>query len=369
MSGQRDWQKMVKRGVFEEAGFTEQMKSNVLDTIGGKQRSGTGVFWKKGLARVGMAAVAACIFAGGIWLFDSPGGGLQEWVQGVKQAAGLQGDVRMAGQGENIVPITSPESLQDSNDDERWSRELPVLYQTLDARIWKVGDISRSTDYDILPGLSNKFSPLRSADNVDVLPLSAMELLDSKELEGFGTLFHYNLAGEDKLRHGTDEKLDYFGFAIEGISEPGTFYHYGLGHMYQLGEHTVTRVFGERALKVEQKQCRVDGEDCSWYLVYGEDGLSTHLDFSAKTYERDLDGDGLEEIIVTTLKRNQIYLFKEKDGLLEWASIREALGAERNEQLVYRNGSLVLSSLEDPWAPIHSFSFAEGKSELLLNKE
>jgi hypothetical protein len=369
MSPKKDWQQLVKQGLFEEAVFTEQMKGQVLDAIGTGQRYRSKAFLGKRLARVSLAAAAACIVAGGIWLFGSPYAGLQEWAGEIKQAAGLQGDEGNTGQGQSGIKL--PAASSQPNEDERWKRELAVDYKPLDAPIWKKGDISRSTDPDILPGLSNKFSPLQSASSVEVVQLTDIELLDSKELEGFGTLLHYNLVNDDELKYGTNEKMDYFGFVAKETSEPGTLYHFGLGHMYERGEPAVTHVFGDPALKIEQEQCRIDQEDCSFYFIYGEEGVKSSLTISAKTFERDLDGDGLEEIIATTFKQNQIYLFKEKNGLLEWASIREIVGAKPDEQVAYneRDGTFSLTTPGDDLAPIRYFSFKEGESKLVMVRE
>lgn len=362
MSPKKDWQQLVKQGLFEEAVFTEQMKGQVLDAIGTGQRYRSKAFFGKKLARASLAA--ACIVAVGIWLFGSPYAGLQEWAGEIKQAAGLQedgGSVEQHG-------IKPPASAAQANDEERWGRELAVEYKPLDAPIWKKGDISRSTDPDILPGLSNKFSPLKSASTIEEVKLSDIQLLDSRELKGFGTLLHYNLVHDDELKYGTNEKLDYFGFAVKDVSEPGTLYHFGLGHMYEWGEPAVTHVFGDPALKIEQLQCRVDQEDCSFYFIYGEGGVKSSLTMSAKTFERDLDGDGLEEIVATTFKQNQIYLFKEKNGLLKWASIREIIGAKPDEQVAYleQDGTFSLTSPGDGLASVRYFSFQEGESKLVM---
>ncbi len=285
------WEERVKQGLFREERFTDEMKNAVLQAADRRSR------WRygKGIGLFGALAFCAAAF---LMLSNLTGGG---------------GSYRTAGEtGERI----------------------PLAFKPLEARILQKGETIYGGDPGILPGLSNTHSPLVNTGYAEQISLSDINLIEKKEVPGFGTAFLYTVKEGTALKDSTVTKHESLGLAIDGVSPEGTLYHYGTGHMYGL-QMTMTRLFGQEALKFNQPLCRTDGEGCALYAKKDAEGLSTFATFSSLTYERDLDGDGLEEAIVVTYKQNQIYVFKEDEGRLLWASVRDALGAGAEDSISY----------------------------------
>ncbi|RED59415.1 hypothetical protein [Cohnella phaseoli] len=292
--GSSAWEKRVKEGLFQEERFTDEMKLKVLGAIERRPRRIAGL-WPR-LA----GTVAACLAALLLVVY---------WPSGSVDTARPQGAAAGA--------------------------EKAMTFQPLEARILTKGQTIYGSDPDILPGLSNKYSPLRNTGYVEQIPLTDIELIDKKEIPGFGTTLRYTLINnEDLPKSDKNGIIVYFGFVIEGLSKPGQLFHYGFGYL-DGDDFSATRLFGQEVLKIDRQQCRIDGEACAFYVKKDEGGVSTFAEFDAATYERDLDGDGREEAIVATHKQNQIYIFKEEHGRLQWASVREALGAGNEDRLVY----------------------------------
>lgn len=229
--------------------------------------------------------------------------------------------------------------------------EFDIAYTPLDARTLQPGETIYEADPDILPGLSNKHSPIHKDAAEHILSLSEIDLIDSRIIEGFGTLMNYTLLIEEPLDASVPKDTRYFGIQLDGISDPQTVFHVGYGHMFEMTEQRMTRIFGQSALKIEQEKCRIDGEACAWYYTVEQNKPMLYAMFSSKSYERDLDGDGIEEIIVATNKRNQIYIFKEENHLLYWASIRDIVKADPypDDLITYHeeDGTFSLTSAED----------------------
>lgn len=232
--------------------------------------------------------------------------------------------------------------------------ELPVTYAVLDARTLQQGEIIYDSDRNILPGLSNKHSPFINHAIDEVISLHDIDLLHSKQVDGFGTLMHYRLLGEKD----SDASTSYFGFAIDGISEPDTIFHVGYGHMYELAQHRMTRIFDRTVLKVEQSVCRTDGEACAWYFAVDQNVPVLYAMFEAQSYEHDLDGDGAAEAVIATKKLNQIYIFQEENGQLQWASVRDILHANPEDELVYNemDGTFQMTASDSGEKSIYAYS-------------
>ncbi|OXS57219.1 hypothetical protein B1A99_17165 [Cohnella sp. CIP 111063] len=286
------WEERVKQGLFREEKFTDEMKKTVLQSADRRPR------WRlaKGIGIVGALAICAAAF---LLLVNLTGGDADSY-----RTAGETG------------------------------KRIPLAYKPLEARILQKGETIYGGDRGILPGLSNTHSPLVNTGYAERISLSDVDLIEQKEVPGFGTAFLYTLKEGTVLKDSIATKHESFGMAIDGVSPAGTLYHYGTGHMYEL-QTSMTRLFGQEVLKFNQPLCRTDGEGCAWYVKKDANGLSTYATFSSLTYERDLDGDGSEEAIVVTHKQNQIYIFKEDRGALQWVSVREALGAVAEDAVAY----------------------------------
>lgn len=291
-----DWQQFAEQDLFRDVTFTDEMVRRVFGEIGRRKKP---AFVTAGrLVKPGFVILACLVLAA---LFVTPGP-FKDTV-------------------DRLVPATAPPV------------EWPLSYQVLNAPIWQPGETILASDPDILPGLSNKFDPLYKRMVTDQLALSDVELLDTRPVDGFGTMLHYRLLADEE-----EESPTFFGFVLGEEAGLSTFYHVGYGHMFELANHEMTRIFGQPALKVEQSVCRTDGESCAWYFtIEQEDDPMLYVMFEAGSMERDVDSDGVEEIVVVTEKLNQIYVFKEIGGALHWASIREVLGADAGDSVAYHH--------------------------------
>ncbi|XID92923.1 hypothetical protein ACF3MZ_31520 [Paenibacillaceae bacterium WGS1546] len=294
------WERLVKQGLFEGETYSEEMKLAVLDAVERKKKPALRM-WK--------------LFAGAV-------------------LACLTATVLISGWPNDATPAGSAETR---------GQQFRLTFQLLEAPRLVKGQFIYDSDPNILPGLSNKYHPMRNTGPIEQIALADIDLIEEKPIDGFGTALRYTL----KEGVGPD-KFPSFGFTADGLSQPGTLFHYGTGHMYDL-EFEMTRLFGQEALKIRQPLCRTDGEGCAWYLKREAEGMITYSFFQADSYENDLDGDGKEEAIVTTYKQNQIYIFKESNGELRWSSVREALGADRDDIVAYDDalGSFTLRSFDE----------------------
>lgn len=325
----KNWEEKVKHSLFSDMKFTAEMKAAVLESVNQNKPfsgllDGRRMFLRI-MATVGI--VTGVLFFSASWdtIFEKRGGAVSEY---------------------------------------------PVAYKLLDARMLQPGETIFDSDPDVLPGLSNKYNPLRKHAVEHTLTLTDIELLDSKEVNGFGTLMHYTLLVEDPVDAALPKDIRYFGVNLAGISEPQTVFHIGFGHMYDMADHRMTAIFGHSALKVEQLACRVDGESCAWYYTVEQDKPVLYAMFSAKSFERDLDGDGIEEIIVATKKQNQIYIFKEENNQLYWASIREITQSDPGDWIAYHEeeGTISITSFDGGLQRTRVFSYAP-KNKLIQIRE
>ncbi|REK71859.1 hypothetical protein [Paenibacillus paeoniae] len=305
-----DWQDAVKRGLFGKAEFNEEMKRSVLKEID----QTPAMQFHKHVRFIGMAAL--CVIVGAVLFYSTNG---TPWGEHASQQAGVV---------EPTQPNDSSQVL------ERDAIGLPVTFRYLEAKTLQKDEVIWESDEDILPGLSNKHSPLWKLYTAVELPLDEVEILDQRHVEGIGSVIRFTKMNDTATQHGTDEKYDYIGFVIDGLSKPNTLLHYGLGHLYD-DEILMTRLFGKEVIKIDVQTCRTDGESCAFYIHELDGSITTYAMFDAASYEYDLDNDGREEAIVTTYKQNQIYVFKEENGELLWASIRDSLGADHRDIVSY----------------------------------
>ncbi|TVX96625.1 hypothetical protein [Cohnella terricola] len=320
-----DWESRVKQGLFTEEVFSDEMKRSVLEAVD-RQPGYFSWQWKRLAGAVVLSIISVILIAN--WPYANVD----------KAASGLSDEMKM-----------------------------PVIFKPLDARNWTFGQVISQADPDILPGLSNKYNPLKNK-TITQIPFSDIQLIDEKQIDGFGTILHYTLKPDSVTPHEVKGNPDYFGFAVNGSSRPKTLYHYGTGHMYDQ-QFSMTRLFGQEVLKIEQPVCRIDGETCVWYFNRDADGqVYSYMDLDAASYERDLDGDGKEEVVVVTHKQNQIYIFKEQDGQLLWASIRDILKVNQDDTIQYDDASgtfTVHSTLTGGEDAVSVYLYKEGSDSLV----
>lgn len=326
-----DWESSVKKGLFTEETFTSDMKKTVLETVD-RHPSYFSRQWKSLAGVIVLCAVAAILTMNLSHVNDNT-------------AASTLLDLS-----EGVTEL-----------------KLPVLFQPLDARNWEKGQTIHLDAPNILPGLSNKYNPLKNEVNgyIDQIPLSDIQIIDTKQIAGFGTAIHYKLTDDSVTRDEIEGDQGYLGFTVDGISRPDTLFHYGYGHMYDQ-EFSMTRLFGQEVLKIEQSICRTDGEACVWYVKKNDERtIFSYLNFEAASYEHDLDGDGKEEAIVTPHKLNQIYLFKEQEGQLIWAGVREALKAGQDDIIKFDEASgifTIYSVHEGEEIAVRAYRYADGEN-------
>ncbi|RJX37216.1 hypothetical protein D3P09_22920 [Paenibacillus pinisoli] len=323
-----DWQDAVRRGLFGKAEFSEEMKRSVLEAVDRRHA----MRFRPRLHLIGIAAL--CVIAGIVLFYnadDAP------WTADAGKQAGV---------GEPVPPSGDDQIVQEHE----WG--LPVTFRYLEARKLQKGEVISENDDDILPGLSNKHSPLWGFGQTIELSFDEIEILDQRPVDGLGSAIRFTKLQESNTKHGTDEKYDYIGFVIDGVSKPNTLLHFGYGHLYD-NEIMMARLFGKNVVKIAINPCRTDGDSCTYYLHQSNGSIIPYAIFEAETYEYDLDGDGREEAIVTTYKQNQIYVFKEENGELLWASIRDVLGAKYGDIIDYNR--------EQGWFSIRSKNSGAGE--------
>lgn len=325
-----DWEGSVKQGLFQEVAFTGEMKRIVLETVDSPIGL-SGLPWKQ-LAGVAAICLLSVLLITGLPI--SPNGKMASNLTALDQRA--------------------------------------VVFHPLEAEDSTYGMTISVQARDILPGLSNKFNPLLNETNGRIvqIPFSDIDLIAEREVEGFGTILRYTLkpgsaTSNDPDIPGNDApgNPENFGFVLKDAPQSDTLYHYGTGHMFDL-QFSMSRLFGQEVLKIQQPVCRTDGEGCVWYLKKDATGQVSALMFlSAEGYERDLDGDGKEESIVVTHKQNQIYIFKEYNGRLSWASVRDILAAGTGDELTYDDASGVFTVLGAD--AVRTYRYQEGRDRLV----
>ncbi|MEK8131530.1 hypothetical protein WMW72_26835 [Paenibacillus filicis] len=94
--------------------------------------------------------------------------------------------------------------------------------------------------------------------------------------------------------------------------------------------------------------------------------MANYLMFqNATMYERDLNGDGLEEVIAVSNTGGQIYIFKEHEEQLDWISVREALGAGEQDKVSYEEASGMFTVLKHD-TDLRKYRYGEKADELVL---
>lgn len=322
------WEKLLGRGTASQGQFTEPMKRAVLDRTDrfkthGRQWS---VIWLS-------ASVPAVVIA--LFVMFGP---LDDFTR--QAVSGVIGGTESPGNKD------AGEALPEER--------LQMRFAPLDAKKIGNGETIYMNDPRILPGLGDRVNPLRKADNrmIEQIPLAEVELIETKWIDGFGEAYHYRLKNDTK-----GKGLDYLGMKVEGYTKQGMLHRLGYGQLIPVNFET-TRIFGRDAFKLSIA-CGIDGSICTYYKTKEDGGLAEYLSFDldGAAYEHDLDGDGIEEAIVLAHGINEIYVFKENNEELLWASVREAMKAEEGEQIAYdpSEGIFTLTGQEASGAPITIF--------------
>lgn len=220
----------------------------------------------------------------------------------------------------------------------------------------------------LLPGFGRKYHPIGTPERmaVNTIPYSAIDIIDSKQVDGIGTIVKFKLKSSSDFRpkYHKDE-FEYHGFTYDTYTGDKVLYFWGLGMAYDF-EHEVVRLFGEEMLKISAIGNRDGIGINTWYIHRHGKGLETLLSFDYPVmYERDLDGDGIEELIAVSGKENGIYVFKMRDYDLYYASLRDLLGAAEGDTVHYEPGSGVFGIVKADDGGLASYAYAEGQDKLV----
>src|SRR5690606_27113794 len=117
----------------------------------------------------------------------------------------------------HFVEKASEPNLASGSGYDRLLAEFNITYTPLDARTLQSGETIYEADPNVLPELSDKHSPLRKHVAEHILPLTDINLIDTKVIEGFGTLMNYTLLVEDPVDPTLPKDIRYFGMQLDGI--------------------------------------------------------------------------------------------------------------------------------------------------------
>ncbi|GEM_PF-4358563 len=244
---------------------------------------------------------------------------------------------------------------------------LPIVYDKVPGAEPYGRDTVISLDSPVLiHGLSDRVNFIRDkADRqIDVRPVEEIEILETKRIPDYGYLYHYKLAESAERGPETNPNITYTGLTVDGYTPSGYIHDFGYGNLVE-SETGQTRLFGKEMLKLTMNVCWTNGSPCNWYLIKENGGLSTYMSVSADVYERDLDGDGVEEAVVVAPLSNEIYLFREENDEILWASVRQAAGADKDDRISYEpeTGLFRLTPAgSDGQASVQTFRHAQGRS-------
>lgn len=158
----------------------------------------------------------------------------------------------------------------------------------------------------------------------------------------------------------------YQGIELKGYSKPDELFEWGYGSITDVkwGE---SKAFGGDFNKLSGR-CG-PYIICSLWLTVEENNVVLSHMLASEGYEADLDSDGTAEIIATTDKTfsNRIYIFKKREGIIEWAEVDTALQIGNEDLLSYdpSKENFVVSS-EDG---IRYYRYAQGEDKLVLVNE
>lgn len=344
--GKPDWYKVARRQGQEngrQGRFSPELRGSVLRKVSeleGRKRRGF-MMWRRAMAVLVVVAAAVLVVA-----VLPEGGRLFGGEEASRtSAAGVLGE-RLVKLGEG---------------------EIAVPYGLLEGERLEKGE-SMLQGKPLLPGFGSKYHPIGTPERmaVSTIPYSDINIIDSKQMEGIGTIVKFKLKSSSDFRpEYHKEEFEYHGFTYDTYTGPNVLYLWGLGMAYDF-KHEVVRLFGEEMLKISS-QSHIDGIGFSTnYIRKQGDRLETVLHFAYPVmYERDLDGDGIEELIAVSGKENGIYIFKMRDYDLYYASMRELLGAEKEDSVHYEPGSGIFSIVKANDGGQADYAYAEGKDKLV----
>ncbi|MBH5319317.1 hypothetical protein I6N90_16070 [Paenibacillus sp. GSMTC-2017] len=319
-----EWVDIVKRGSLKESAFTEEMKRTILENVDRPRRRN-----RLNVTGFMSVAVMACLIIGLLFINGNNN----------EDSTKSMGSSGLGGNKATINEVTKPK--EDVVTDVNGKKQYPIEYKVLKAKEWKRGDMGSNNDPFILPGIFNTFNPLLDPDEsyMDGVPIKSVEIINQKKIEGIGVLVHYRYPGEEKTlvnKYGNNELVSYTGLVLGEATGDSVVYQGSYGPIDN-EEISMTKVFGQSVIKTTWQCMAVKTTKCSMYIKNDDGELSYYLNFDliSKTYEQDLDGDGLEEVIVATVKGNQIYVFKKVNEKLEWAPMRETLRLTKDDVLVF----------------------------------
>lgn len=164
------------------------------------------------------------------------------------------------------------------------------------------------------------------AVTLPTLSKSSVIINEERAFPGIGTYLSYFKSDKEPINYGIE---------IEGSSKEGQLFEFGSGSMKEV---SLSR---SNALGVEGwRLSGVCGPElvCTSWLSVGENGeANQYLRLDSASYEADLDGDGITEVIVTTsaYMGYKVYIYKNRNGRIEWAEVDEALQVNPKDTITF----------------------------------
>ncbi|MFX3632781.1 MAG: hypothetical protein ACE3L7_06870 [Candidatus Pristimantibacillus sp.] len=306
-----DWYANAK-GSFK-GNFTSEMQNNVIQRIQKGEDGRMNTYWKMTMiTAISISAVTAFLF-----LFD-------------ESTISLQDSSRSG-----MSPLQNNEVI--ATDDSKEEKSLaytndPVNIAFSNVPLWE----------------ENEFQFTR----VNKSMIDPLKVLD---LRGAGSFITYSKSNEE-------ETTLFQGIELEGNSRPGELFELGYGSMDNV-EWGKSSAFGEDLYRLSG-QCGPKLV-CQFLLNVEDNEVKAKYMLHSESYEADLDGDGIEELIATTgyIFDYKIYIIKKRADGYKLAEVDEALGAASGDVVTYEPNQklFVIHSGE----VLRYYQYAQGEDKLV----
>lgn len=197
---------------------------------------------------------------------------------------------------------------------------------------------------------------------VELQPLNRSDITVRHEqrFPGVGTFLLYTKNLVDK------ENQPFMGIGIDypPLSTDGRFYEIGPGSMSNL-QFLPSEAFGEERLRLSGT-CGPTLSCSFWFKL---EGGAPFIDFrvDAETYEEDLDGDGVSEVVAIA-SGGRAYIYKSRNGRIEFADVIEALGGGA-QSVAYDPASKQFTANADKQSKIYRYDAGRDALVRIADKE
>ncbi|GIQ69839.1 hypothetical protein DUZ99_07345 [Xylanibacillus composti] len=189
------------------------------------------------------------------------------------------------------------------------------------------------------------------------VPLSTVEITAESAFDEIGRYVTYVRLQEDSP--------PYDGLILEDHSTADTGYvlEYGVGGLTEV-QLTRSEAFGEFDYRLTGS-CGPSMVCTRWFSLEGDQVIS-ELALHSPAYERDLDGDGVKEIVLagTPYFRERVYVLKKRNERIEYIDMNDALQVEPPYKLIYDDANQLFQVRVDGEI-VEVYRYAEGEDKLL----